>query len=129
MFCSAANSFDSSPQLGKICLLVHVLNKISPFFCLCSHMRCWMSLFSLGSSDEVGSLLRRSYRLVITSSISAGTGSSLSLCRPVGMRGNAALSKIVRGIFSSLWQSVGRNACSGWPPSLFCICPSWPSLG
>ena len=31
-FCSAVNSFDSSPPLGKICLLVHVLNKISPFF-------------------------------------------------------------------------------------------------
>ena len=99
------------------------------FFCLCSHMRCWMSLLSLGISDEVGSLLRRSSRLVITSSISAVTGSSLSLCRPVGMWGNAALSRIVRGIFSSLWQSVGRNACSGWPPPLFCICPSWPSLG
>ena len=32
----------------------------SPFSCLCSQMRFWMSLFSLGSSDEVGSLLRRS---------------------------------------------------------------------
>ena len=30
-FCSAVNSFDSSPQLGNICLMVHVLNKISPF--------------------------------------------------------------------------------------------------
>ena len=28
---SAVNSFDSSPQLGNICLMVHVLNKISPF--------------------------------------------------------------------------------------------------
>ena len=26
------NSFDSSPQLGNICLMVHGLNKISPFF-------------------------------------------------------------------------------------------------
>ena len=30
-FCSAVNLFDSSPQLGKICHLVDVLNKISPF--------------------------------------------------------------------------------------------------
>ena len=54
-------------------------------FCrLCSQMRFWMFLFSLGSSDEVGSLLRRSSRLVITSSMSAGTGSSWSLCRQYG---------------------------------------------
>ena len=79
-------------------------------FCrLCSQMRFWMSLFSLGSSGEVQSLLRRSYRLVITSSISAGTGSSWSLCRPVGMWCDAALSRIVRRIFSSLWQSVGSE--------------------
>ena len=54
------------------------------FFRLCSQMLLWMSLFSLGRSDEVWSFLRRSSRLVITSSISAGTGSSWSLCRPVG---------------------------------------------
>ena len=76
---------------------------------LCTHMRFWMSLFSLGSSGEVQSLLRRSSRLVITSSISAGTGSSWSLCRPVGMWCDAALSRIVRRIFSSLWQSVGSG--------------------
>ena len=28
---SAVNSFDISPQLGKICVLLHVLNRISPF--------------------------------------------------------------------------------------------------
>ena len=79
-------------------------------FCrLCSQMRFWMSLFSLGCSGEVRSLLRRSSRLVITSSISAGTGSSWSLCRPVGMWCAAALSRIVRRIFSSLWQSVGSE--------------------
>ena len=71
-------------------------------FRLCSLMRFWMSLFSLGSSDKEGSLLRRLSRLVITSSISAGTGSSWSLCRPVGMWCDAALSIIVRRIFSSL---------------------------
>ena len=67
----------------------------SPFFRLCSQMRFWMSLFSLDSSDEVGSLLRRSSRLVITSSISAGTGSSWILYRPVGMWCDADLSRIV----------------------------------
>ena len=82
---------------------------LSILFRLCSHMRFWMSLFSLGSSDEVGSLLRRSSRLVITSSISAGTGSSWSLCRLVGKWCDAALCRIVRRIFSSLWQSVGRE--------------------
>ena len=43
------------------------------FFCLCTQIRLWMSLFNLDSSGEVGSLLRRSSRLFITSSISAGT--------------------------------------------------------
>ena len=74
------------------------------FFRLCSQMRFWMSFFSLGSSDEVWSLLRRSSCLFITSSISAGTGSSWRPCRPVGMWYDAALSRIVRRIFSSLWQ-------------------------
>ena len=44
---------------------------------------------------------------VIPSNISAGTGSSWSLCHPVGMWCDAALSRTVRNIFSSLWQSVG----------------------
>ena len=51
----------------------------------------------------------RSSRLVITSNIAAGTGSSWSLCRPVGMWCDAALSRTVRKIFPSLWQSVGRE--------------------
>ena len=56
-------------------------------FChLCMQMHFWMSLFSLCSLGEVGS------RLVITSSISAGTGSLWSLwC-------DAALSRIVQNI-------------------------------
>ena len=62
------------------------------FFRLCTQMRFWMALFNLGSSGEVGSLLRRSSRLFITSSISAGTGFSWSLWRPVGMWCDAALS-------------------------------------
>ena len=99
-------------------------------FCrLCSQMRFWMSLFSLGSSGEVRSLLWRSSRLVITYSISAGTGSSWSLCRPVGMWCDAALSRIVRRIFSSLWQSVGSERFLRAAPPRVCICPSWPSLG
>ena len=79
-------------------------------FCrLCTQMRFWMVLFNLGSSSEVGSLLRRSSHLFITSSISAGTASSWSLWRPVWMWCDAALSRTVRKIFSSLWQSVGRE--------------------
>ena len=91
------------------------------FFGLCSQMRFWMSLFSLGSSGEVRSLLRRSSRLVITFSISAGTGSSWSLSRPVGMWCGAALSRIARRIFSSLWQSVGseRLLRAASTPSLY----------
>ena len=68
-----------------------------------------MLYFSIGSSCEVGSPLRRSSHIVITSNISAGTCSSWSLCRPMGMWCDAALSRIVRTIFSSLLQSVGRE--------------------
>ena len=79
-------------------------------FCrFCTQMRVWMALFNLGISGEVGSLLRRSSSLFITSSISAGTASSWSLWHPVGMWCDAALSRMVRKIFSSLWQSVGRE--------------------
>ena len=86
-----------------------VSTKFLHFCRLCTQMRFWMALFNLGSSGEVGSLLRRSSRLFITSSISAGTSSSWSLWRPVGMWCDAALSRTVRKIFSSLWQSVGRE--------------------
>ena len=79
-------------------------------FCrLYTQIRFWMALFNLGSLGEVGSLLRRSSRLFITSSISAGTGTSWSIWRPVGMGCDAALSRTVRNIFSSLRQSVGRE--------------------
>ena len=40
---------------------------------------------------------------------SAGTGSSWSLCRPLRMWCDVAFSRTVRKIFSSLWQSVGRE--------------------
>ena len=76
---------------------------------LCTQIRFWMVLFNLGSSGEVESLLRRSSRLFITSSISAGTGSSWSLWRPVRMWCDTALSRTVRKIFSSLWQSIRRE--------------------
>ena len=109
-----------------ISVLWSMFSTKSLHFCgLCSQMRFWMSLFSLGSSGEVRSLLRRSSRLVITSSISAGTGSSWSLCRPVWMWCDAALSRIVRRIFSSLWQSVGSERLLR-AASTSSICPGWP---
>ena len=86
-----------------------VSTKYLRFFRLCTQMRFWMVLFNRGSSGEVGSLLRRSSHLFITSRISAGTASSWSMWRPVGMWCDAALSRTVRKIFSSLWQSVGRE--------------------
>ena len=69
-----------------------------------------MCLFNLGSLGEVGSLLQRSSRLLITSSISAGwyrfLMESEASSRDVV---DAALSRTVRKIFSSLCQSVGRE--------------------
>ena len=56
-----------------------VSTKSLHFCCLCTQIRLWMFLFNHGSSGKVGSLLRRSSRLFITSNISAGKGSSWSL--------------------------------------------------
>ena len=72
-FCSTINSFNGSQQLVTSVFWSKVSTKSLHFFFLCAF---WMSLFSLGSSGEVGSLLRRSFRPVITSNISAGPGSS-----------------------------------------------------
>ena len=72
-----------SGMLVRSVFLVHGLNKIS-FFRLYTQMQFWASLFSLGSSCEVGYLFPRSSRLVIMSGITAGTRSQWSMWRPVG---------------------------------------------
>ena len=36
-----------------------MVSTVSPFFRVCMQMRFWMPLFNIGSSGEVGSLLRR----------------------------------------------------------------------
>ena len=112
-FYSAINSLNRYPQLGRVCLMVHGFNNVSIFCRVCTQMRFWMSLFHLCSSGEVESLLWRSSRLFITFSICADTGSSWSMWHPVGMWCDAALSRTVRKIFSSLWQSFGRVLVQG----------------
>ena len=82
-------SFSASPfALPSPLIILHMLvgfvfwsmvSTKSQFFHLYTHIRFWVSLFNLGSSCEVGSLLRRTSRLFVTFSISAGTGSSLIL--------------------------------------------------
>ena len=57
----------------------------------------------VGVKSKVVSLLRRVCRLLLTYSVCAGTGSSWSMWRPVGMRCDAALSRTVRKIFSFHW--------------------------
>ena len=58
----AINSFNCSPQVGQVCLLVHGFNKVSPFF-----------LFVY--TDTVLDVFIQSWRF----SISSGTGSTWSL--------------------------------------------------
>ena len=102
---STINSFNGSPQLGDI----QGQQDISIFsFCV---RRCGSGCHNSVLAVQVrwDLLYVRSSRLVITSNISAGTGSSWSLCRPVGMWCDAALSRIVRKIIPSLWQYVGRE--------------------
>ena len=82
-------------------LMVHVLNKISPFlpFMLTD---AFLDVFIQYWPFRRGAI---SFAEVVSS----GPGSSWSLCRPVGMWCDAALSRIGRRIFSSLWQSVGSE--------------------
>ena len=103
------NSFNGSPQLGDICLLVQDLNKISPFLpfvCVDAVLdviiQYWQ--FRRGGISFTEVILSCHYI-----KYSAGTGFSRSLCRPVGMWCDAAFSRTVRKIFSSLWQFVGRE--------------------
>ena len=79
-----------------------------------------MSLFNLGSSDEVEYVLWRSSRLLITSSIDAGTGSSYSMCGPGRIWSDVVLSRTVLKIF--LWQYFGREHLLR-AASNSCLCP------
>ena len=90
-------------------------------FChLCTQIRFWMALFNLGSSGEV------SFKEVISSSISAVTGSSWSLWHPVGMWCDAALSRTAERSSHLFGSLLEENACSGWPLLPVCIYHSWP---
>ena len=82
-------------NIANICLLVNVIIKISPFL---SFMRIDAFLDVVIQSlpfRRDGVSFPEAPRLVITSSISAGTGSSWSLCRPVDMWCDSALNRIV----------------------------------
>ena len=48
-----------SHNLGRFVFWSMLSTKSLNFFRLCTQIRFWMSLFNLGSSGEVGSLLRR----------------------------------------------------------------------
>ena len=114
----------SLPSIHLIVLHIFVISVLwskfstkSLHFCrLCPHMRFWMSLFSLGSSGEVMSLLRRSSRLIITSSISAGTGSSWTLCRPVGCGAMLLRVELYEGSSHLFGGMLEVNACSRRSP-------------
>ena len=85
--------FSTQQNLSIFAVYAHICVSECPYSVLAVQVRC--DLFCGGR--------------LVTSSIYAGTGSSWSLCRPVGMWCYAALSRIVRRIFSSLWQSVGSK--------------------
>ena len=82
-FCSAINSFNSSPQLGNVCLLIHGLNKISIFSFVYADAVLDV-LFSLGNSGEVV--------ISFGHCISAGTGSFVVVRLSVHVHFNLGLS-------------------------------------
>ena len=129
-FSASRYALPSIPLMVLHSLVISVFwSKVSKKFSIFTFCvrRCGSGCHKLVSTGEVGTLLRSSSRLVITSNISVGTCSSWSLCRPVGKWCEAALSRTVRKIFSSLWSLLEWNACSGRPTLLDCICPSYPS--
>ena len=69
-------------------------------FLRCSFVVLVISSFICCMAGEVGSLALRSSRTLILSNISAGTGSVLIRCRPVGICRDAAFRMMVRKIFS-----------------------------
>ena len=107
-FCSAINSFNGSPQLGDICLLVLGINKISqffPFVCVDAVLdviiQSWQ--FRRGGISFTEVILHRHHiQYLCWCRFLVESVSSL------GMWCDAALSRTVRKIFSFLWQSVGR---------------------
>ena len=66
-----------------------------------------ISPFISGRAGEVEPLGLRSSRALIFYSISVGTGSVLSWCRPEGMWCDEALIMMACKIFSPFWQLVG----------------------
>ena len=77
--------------------MVQCLHELSP---------CVSPMFICCRAGEVGSLDLRSYRALIFSNISAGTGSVLKRCRPEGICRDAALRMMVHKIFSPFGQFI-----------------------
>ena len=88
-----------------------------PHVCLrCSFVVLGISLFICCRVGEMGSLDLRSFRALIFSNISAGTGSVLRRCRPEGIWHDAAFRIKVRNIFYHFF-AVGSRLL----PSVFSI--------
>ena len=132
-FSAVRFALPSIPLIVLHSLVISVLwsmfsNKSLHFCSLCSQMRFWMSLFSLGNSGEVRSFLRRSSRLVITSSISAGTGSCCCLPTPMTLAsgGSPMFPLVVHQPASpSIWpavRSLRRGLSTNPGATMWCVC-------
>ena len=97
-------------------------------FLRCSFVVLVISSFICCRAGEVRSLDLRSYRALIFSNISAGTGSVLIRCRPEGICRDAAFRMMVRKIFSPFWQFDGSHLLLSLSLSPYYIGPSFLSL-
>ena len=97
-------------------------------FLRCSFVVLVISVFICCRAGELGSLDLRSYRALILSNISAGTGSVLIRCRPVGICRDVAFRMMVRKIFSPFGNLLEAVFCSVYPLSPYDIGPSLLSL-
>ena len=110
----------SSPQFGRVCLVVQCLYELSTCVSRCSFVVLVISAFICCRTGEVGSLDLRSSLILIN--ISTGTSLVLIRCRPEGICRDAAFRRMVRKIFSPFWQFVGcrllLSCCCCLPTSM-----------
>ena len=92
--------------------MIQRLHKLSPLLSFMLVRFSGISSFISGRAGEVESLDLRSYRALIFSNISVGTGSVLSRCRPEGMWCDAVLKMMSRKIFSFVASRSAAVFCS-----------------
>ena len=93
----------------QVCLLVHGFNKVS-IFAVCAHIYGSGWLYSILAVQVMWGLFYGGHLVCSSRPVSLLVQVPLGVCGvQYGCDNDAALSRMVRKIFSSPWQSVGRE--------------------